>query len=195
VVNRRDLTCLAALLESVRRGAAEKSGREIDRETWRRLLGERVAQRTEPERLQGKTLTVLVASSAWAQELSLLAPEIIERLQQAGFEVDTMRWRVGSPQSAPSRTPRKPKVGPVKELPTELERTLNGVTDPELRAAISEAAAHILGRQENRRAREAIAAQPSARDPQFAEPRTSRQGPAAPGKHAKWPRTRAKRPG
>jgi len=174
-------------------GAAEQSGRGIDRETWRQLLGDRVAQRSEPERLQGKTLTVVVASSVWAQELSLLAPEIIERLQKAQFEVETLRWRVGTPKFAASPVAAVPRVLPLKQLPNDLSMALKNVADLELRAAISEAAAHVLGRQETARRRATNEAPPDVRAPQCAEPKTSRQDPNEPGRHAAWQRTRAKR--
>src|SRR4029453_11781903 len=44
----------------------------VDRERWRRIVGDRVAARTRPGRLRDGTLTIHVASAVWAQELSLL---------------------------------------------------------------------------------------------------------------------------
>src|ERR1039457_491798 len=91
--SRRNLTPLAALLPSARTGASAQSGSVIDRESWRQILGDRIAQRSKPEFIQGNTLTVTVVSSVWAQELSLLGPEILQRLRRAGFSIDELRWR------------------------------------------------------------------------------------------------------
>ena len=190
----RNLTHLASLLDSVRTSAAAHSGRVIDRETWRRLLGDRLACKSEPERLHARTLTIVVTSSVWAQELSFLAPEILERLRNAGIEVDTLRWKVGSPKSVSRPASEKARVVPVHQLPTELNQALDAVDDAELRKAIHTAAAHVLGRQEYAR-RRAIEALPNAQVLQSAEPRTSLPGRVETGTRAESLRTRAKRRG
>lgn len=189
----RNLTPIGSLLDSVHSNASAQSGRVIDRETWRRLLGNRLANKSEPERLQGGVLTILVASSVWAQELSLLGPEILERLVGAGIDVTSLRWKVGRPQSVSRTTLSRPRIVPVRQLPAELSEALRTVADAELREAISTAAAHVLGRQELARRRAANAGQPSARGPRFAEPRTSQRARDEQGMRAESPRTHAKR--
>ncbi len=190
----RGLTHLAALLEPVRTGAQTRGNCNIDRESWRRALGERLALKSEPETVHGKVLTVLVASSVWAQELSLLAPEIIKRLQQAGFSIGELRWRVGKLKSAARLEPKPPHVIPLKSLPNDLEQALRRVPDSDLRDAISQAAAHVIARQQQALLyRALIAKRPNARAPRFAEPRTSPRAPDAQDPHAVLPRTRAKR--
>ncbi len=193
VTKSRNLTPIGSLMDAVHSGASTKSGRGIDRETWRRLLGNRLASKSEPERLQGGVLTIVVASSVWAQELSLLGPEILERVRSAGIAVDTLRWRVGRPQSASRPAPSKPRVVPVRQLPAELNEALRRIGDIELRAAISTAAAHVLGRQELIRNRAASAAQPGARGPRSVEPKISPQARGERGTRAELPRTHAKR--
>lgn len=175
----QDLSPLSSLLSGVRTGAAMHSGCRVDRESWRLILGDRIAQRSEPEALQGQTLSVRVASSVWAQELSLLAPEIIQRLQRAGFSVSELRWHV----SKLGRTTRPRIVGktvvPLQRLPAELERALGAVEDPELRNAIFEAASHLLARQQQVLPNEITnAKRPSAPAPRCVEPRTYRPGPS-----------------
>ncbi len=168
----------------------------IDRESWRRVLGDRIAQRSEPEAIHGNTLTVLVSSSVWAQELSLLAPEIIGRLQDAGFSISELRWRVGRPKSAVPSKLRPAAISPLKRLPSNLQQALRSVTDAELHAAISEAAAYVMARQQQALcARSINAKQPGAQGPRYAAPRTSQQGPNDYGPHGESPRTRAKRQG
>ena len=189
----RNLTRLATLLTSARAGAIAQSGCSINRESWRRALGDRIAQRSEPESVRGTTLTVLVASSVWAQELSLLAPEIIQRLQRAGVSVSELRWRVG--QLPPSTSPRAKaaSVLPLQKLPAELEHSLSAVKDAELRDAIFQAAAHMLSRQRRGlQHRGANARQPNAQAPLYVEPRISRPGPSVPDQRAVPQRTRAK---
>ena len=190
----RNLTHLASLLEPVRTGAQARSHSSIDRESWRRALGERLAQKSEPETVRGSVLTVLVASSVWAQELSLLAPEIIKRVQQAGFSIGELRWRVGKLKSAAHLEPKPPKIAPLTSLPSDLEHALRGVADGDLRNAIFQAAAHIMARQQQALHRRTLSAKrPSARAPRFVEPRTSQRAPDVQDPHAVSPRTRAKR--
>ncbi len=189
----RNLTPLAALLVSAQAGAATQSGSGIDRESWRKILGDRIAQRSKPEFIHGSTLTVLVASSVWAQELSLLGPEIIQCLQQAGFSISELRWRVGQiPVPAPQKT-KSPTLKPLRQLPSELIRALSAVEDRELRDAIFDAAAHMLARQEHAsRNPTASAARPNAPNPRFAGPRISQPDPNDPERREVLRRTRAK---
>jgi predicted nucleic acid-binding Zn ribbon protein len=79
--NLQQVVRVASLLDATRLGAIAQSGCAIDRECWRRILGERIAERSAPNTIPWGTLTVKVASSVWAQELSLLTPEIFQRLQ------------------------------------------------------------------------------------------------------------------
>src|SRR5450432_4830063 len=85
---------LGSLLATSRETAARLAGTAIDREQWRRIVGERIALRTEPGPKRGRELLVYVASASWAQELSLLVNEIVARLRAAGVGVDTVRFRV-----------------------------------------------------------------------------------------------------
>jgi hypothetical protein len=189
----RNLTRLASLLTSARAIATTQNSCVIDRESWRRTLGDRIAQRSEPESLRGTTLTILVASSVWAQELSLLAPEIIQRLQHAGICISELRWRVGKLSAPTSPKAKTPKVVPLLQLPAEIERSLNAVKDAELRDAIFQAAAHMLARQQRAlQDRGASARQPNAQAPLCAEPRIYRPDPSVPELHAISQRIRAK---
>jgi len=139
---------LGALLASSREAAARYAGTAIDREQWRRIVGERIAARTEPGAKRGRELTVHVASASWAQELSLLVNEIVARIRAAGITVDTVRFRVKE-VAAPTRDPAALKpVYRKAVLPSTLAAQLNGIDDPELRDAIGEAAALWLALDE-----------------------------------------------
>jgi hypothetical protein len=139
---------LGALLASSREAAARFAGTAVDREQWRRVVGERIAARTEPGAKRGRELTVHVASASWAQELSLLVSEIVLRLKAAGIGVDTVRFRVKE-IAAPTRDPAALKpVYRKAALPAPLSKQLDGIEDSELRDAIGEAAALWLALDE-----------------------------------------------
>ena len=111
---------------------------------WQGAVGEKLAQRTHPERMADGVLTVRVPSSTWAQELSLLSQVVLERLQAAGHSIQRLRFHVSpSPPKAdiPVTTVRR------AELPVALQRSIAQVADPELRSLIAEAAAYSLGRK------------------------------------------------
>jgi hypothetical protein len=110
---------------------------------WRRAVGERLAQKTHPERISEGVLTVRVPSSTWAQELSLLSEVVLERLGAAGHRVQRLRFHV-SGAALPPETP----VTVVRRvaLPASLSASLARLDDPELRQAIAEAASLSLAR-------------------------------------------------
>jgi Dna[CI] antecedent DciA-like protein len=111
---------------------------------WKRAVGERLAQKTYPERMQDGLLTVRVPSSTWAQELSLLSEVVLERLRAAGHRVQKLRFHV-----AAGKLPLEPPVTVVRraELPSSLAASLARVDDLELRAAIADAASLSLARK------------------------------------------------
>lgn len=138
---------------------ARAGGVAIDRETWRRAVGTRIAARTEPGRLRGQVLTLHVASPAWAQELSFFSGEILKRVNELGVRATSLRFQVrpeaGKRPPAPStHVPPRPRA----QLSPEMLSQLAGVTDPELRKAIAEAASMGLGREE-------LSSKPPARGP------------------------------
>ena len=71
---------------------------------WAEAVGEKIASHAGPEGLRGGTLTVMVDSSAWMNQLSMLSPEIIRKVNEAlggGERVEELRFRLGRP--APAR--------------------------------------------------------------------------------------------
>jgi hypothetical protein len=166
---------LGSLLATSREAAARLAGTAIDREQWRRVVGERIAARTEPGPKRGRELTVFVASASWAQELSLLVSEIVVRLKAANVHVDTVRFRVRE-IAAPLRDPAAPKPASRKAvLPAKLVQRLNEIEDLELRDAIGEAAALWLARDEiEAGSGPSTSAPPSARNPRAAGSRSAR---------------------
>ena len=50
---------------------------------WRQCVGDRIAQVARPKRLAGGTLNVAVASPVWSQQLLMMAPELIQTINDA----------------------------------------------------------------------------------------------------------------
>lgn len=98
---------LRALVKQWRPKALDQSPLNLDQAlaqvalAWTAAVGSGVAARSRPFKLQRGTLFVLTASSAWSDELSLLAPRIVEALQhscpRAG--VRQLRFRVAGGRS------------------------------------------------------------------------------------------------
>ena len=106
---------------------------------WEKAVGATIARHARPEALRAKKLTVIVDSPVWMQQLSLLKPEIIEKVNR-GLGKDAIReiaLRLG-------------EVVPKEEQPEEvtvrasldagdrakIEQYVQDVHDPETRAAI-----------------------------------------------------------
>jgi predicted nucleic acid-binding Zn ribbon protein len=70
---------------------------------WAHAVGEAISGEARPVAERDGTVTVACSSSVWAQELELLGPELVDRLNEAlGTHADTpapvrsLRCRVGS---------------------------------------------------------------------------------------------------
>jgi len=62
---------------------------------WKEIVGEEIAKRTSPERLVRGILYISVSSSTWANELSLMSVQLIEKINAFAGEqvVKTIRFR------------------------------------------------------------------------------------------------------
>jgi hypothetical protein len=206
-------TPLSALVGSVRADMARAGGCALDAFTWQRVIGERIASRSRPETLRDGVLTLRVASSVWAQELSLLSATIIERLASAGFVVSNVRCKV-APLPQAKRSGRSPTVttpplaAPKVELPAALATQLERIADPCLRELIEATARAQMQLQLRKKAvsatrrqaqtrtaphRTTIAAKPGVRGPQSAGPGSAPRGQIVPEPSEGLPRTRGHR--
>jgi hypothetical protein len=176
---------LGELLDGARVVSAERGRVAIDRDTWRRLLGDRVARRTEPGSLVNGVLTVYVASAPWAQELSLLTNELMERLKPLNLRLSSVRFRVRQQiQSSALAAKRRPAARAA--LPAELRERVESVEDPELRQVIADAAELWLGRVAKQ---SSLSAKSSARAPRSAAARSDRSGKSSPQRPSSSPST------
>lgn len=123
-------------------GHAGRGTESISMREWEAAVGARIAERAQPIELSRGTLTVRVATSVWASELSLLAAPILERLVAAGHAVTALRYRVGhiepTPRPASLRVTRV--APPMAALPSALVGTIAAIEDEELRGVVAGAA-------------------------------------------------------
>ncbi|HXG45016.1 MAG TPA: DUF721 domain-containing protein [Gemmatimonadales bacterium] len=87
-----------ALTEWIRQsGMAERLGRAGVVEEWARLVGPQIARVTQPESVSADgLLRVRVATAAWAQELSLMTPRILARINAGRTgRITGIRWLAG----------------------------------------------------------------------------------------------------
>ena len=151
---RKDLTLIGALVSETRAELVRAGGCPLDRDSWKRAMGDRIASRSQPEQLKDGVLQLTVVNSVWAQELSLLSTTIVERLQHLGYIVERIRCRVGrlDVDSAPQARKLPVVTAPPVELPAELAQHLERIDDADLKATIESAARSQLQLQAQRRA-------------------------------------------
>jgi hypothetical protein len=116
---------------------------------WERHAPPRVARNARPARLRRGVLVFHAATSAWAQELQLLLPQLAPALARAVPGIDARRVRVHVGPVPPRPTPPSPPppaAPPLSlgELPDPVARALAAIADDRLRDAIARAAAQSL---------------------------------------------------
>jgi hypothetical protein len=134
-------------------GLFRRLGLEGEARKWRALqafhdaAGERIGAKARALRVQGTTLHVAVQSAAWAQELSFLAAELLERLRATpgGEWITELRFEHRPLVEAPDwdqPAPAAPAAPPAAPAPVvkdgEVAAALREVGDPELRSALAE---------------------------------------------------------
>jgi predicted nucleic acid-binding Zn ribbon protein len=80
---RRSPRPLVAALRSARERAEPATLLAAAQSAWPEAAGDRVAGESEPVAERDGVLTIACRSSTWAQELDLLGPELLERLNAA----------------------------------------------------------------------------------------------------------------
>jgi len=117
---------------------------------WERSVPPRVAREVVPVRFRDGVLHLHTRVAVWAQEVSLLAPRLVEhmRAREPRMPVEKLAPRVGP---MPERLPVEPEPAPLAitpidptELPEEIRAALAEVSDRDLRRALTEAACAAL---------------------------------------------------
>jgi len=95
------LTPIGQVVEAwlAKSGMAKRLDVSLVVERWAEVVGPQIAAATRAEAVNAEgTLWVRVASSAWANELSLMAPRILAKLNQdRRGEIKEIRWLTGLP--------------------------------------------------------------------------------------------------
>ncbi len=119
---------------------------------WLPAVGKRVASRSRPARVRGKTLFVRVTSNAWMTELQMLSPTILKKLrEQSGIQgITEVRLELGAlppgPRAVAAPPRRRSDVPPSAKAdwPDQVVEALDTIADGELRAQIEHAVSRSI---------------------------------------------------
>lgn len=110
--------------------------------SWGEIVGPLLIGKTSPGKVRNGVLTVFVRNHAWAQELQLSKPALLERVRSVAGEVREIRFTVDSGSFPPSgaESPRGEERIPApgadayqNTSPSPEPSGLEGVRDPETR--------------------------------------------------------------
>jgi hypothetical protein len=124
-------------------------------EAWEQIVGQGVAEATEPARLQNRTLQVKVANSVWMQELQFHKKLMIQKVNEFLGEpfLQDLRFILGEKAKAEPKRKKKEAI-PIRELKREekekIEREVGCLSDGEMREVLSRLFAKGLAVQEGR---------------------------------------------
>jgi hypothetical protein len=107
-------------------------------QAWPDIVGPPIAAHTLPAEVRAKTLWVVVDSSPWLHQLTLLKPVLIEKLARYGGRsvIHDVRFRIGEVPLA--KRPQRTEAPPPALSPADaalLENVLAPLTDPDLKAS------------------------------------------------------------
>lgn len=140
---------LSELLDPALKGAGLEATSTIWRiaESWAEIVGPRIARRAAPVRIRGDELVLAAPDAVWRQELTLLGPDIADRVNRnlgrplvrrvrliSGDTRDPesprrrrRRLRVRSPQPAGAPAPATPSTDAAPSPPTDLAAALRAL--------------------------------------------------------------------
>jgi len=131
---------------------------------WPEIAGEQIAAHTRPDQIKFKKLHLIAESSVWLQHLTFLKPELIEKINAAAGRslITDVVLRVGQVPRAdrevrgsgfevepeiPDHELQTSNLEPSASLREEAAAHAASVTDPELRAKLTDMIAQALSRQ------------------------------------------------
>jgi hypothetical protein len=104
---------------------------------WPRIVGPQIAAHTAPREVRAKTLWVVVDSSTWLHELTLLKPLLLEKLApHAGRAVvRDVRFVIGEiPEPARTDPPASPAPeGLTPDEESAVDQSVSAISDPDIR--------------------------------------------------------------
>ena len=121
---------------------------------WPEIAGEQIAAHTRPDQIKFKKLYLIAESSVWLQHLTFLKPELIEKINAAAGRslITDVVLRVGTMDRAEPVQEAGESDEVIAPVPSpqslaEAHAHTAAVTDPELRAKLTDVIAQALSRQ------------------------------------------------
>jgi hypothetical protein len=107
---------------------------------WEQTVGAAIARHAQPQSVRGKKLFLSVDSPAWMQQLSLLKPEIIEKVNRnlGKDAIKEIALKLGEIVSMKERQAEEPPppISLNAEEREKIEQYVQDIHDPETRAAL-----------------------------------------------------------
>ncbi len=106
---------------------------------WEKSVGPVIARHAQPQTVRGKKLTLVVDSPAWMQQLSLLKPEIVEKVNRnlgkgAIKEITLRLGEVESREHPSEEPPVRTVLGPDEQK--KIENYVREIGDADTREAL-----------------------------------------------------------
>ena len=108
---------------------------------WDRAVGPQIAAQARPVRIRENTLEIRVASPVWMQQLQLLKPRILAKLndalgEQAFTDIYLRRGKVEKRDAPAPKQPTWRDASLDADEQAQIEQTLADISDPDLRGAM-----------------------------------------------------------
>ncbi len=106
---------------------------------WEKAVGLAIARHAQPQAVRGKKLTLIVDSPAWMQQLSLLKPEIIEKVNSTIGKktINDITLRIGEVESREQPAEEPPVRAVLAHDEWEkIEDYVRGISDADTREAV-----------------------------------------------------------
>jgi predicted nucleic acid-binding Zn ribbon protein len=115
---------------------------------WPQIVGPLLSGKTSPARLKNRVLTVLVQNHAWAQELQLGKPVLLERINRIleNEKAEDIRFVVGPLPATEAGDPVAPNEGAILS-PADEPEGIAAVADPETRKILRSLARKAASRK------------------------------------------------
>jgi predicted nucleic acid-binding Zn ribbon protein len=109
-------------------------------QAWPHIVGPQIAAHAAPTEVRANTLRVVVDSSTWLHELTLLKPILIEKLRRSsgGTLVHDVLFTIGNPPTASRpQPPSAPRTEPIQPADQALlDAALAPLDDPVLKDSV-----------------------------------------------------------
>jgi len=122
-------------------GYAEKLKQYRAWQVWEQVVGPQIASHAKPLRIRDGILEVRVDQPIWMQQLRMMAPQILQKLNQELGEglIRELFWKRGRMPDTPVETtaPERPPRSPLTETErAAIERELAALPEGEIRDAL-----------------------------------------------------------